>query len=149
MYKSSFSQADGSTQDSRFDGRYTLNMTWGRETDWNRNEKVRTFNLNTRVLYLGGFRELKIDEFSSALLGTTNFDYSPGYSTKLEDYFRVDFSISIRRQRKNYTRVFALDIQNLLNRKNISFHYYDAFQKKIMEKNSLGVIPILLYRVEF
>ncbi|MDH5603969.1 MAG: TonB-dependent receptor, partial [Cyclobacteriaceae bacterium] len=58
LYKSSFSDARGNMLDSRFDGRYTVNMTWGMETDWNKKEKVRTFNMNTRMLLLGGFREL-------------------------------------------------------------------------------------------
>ncbi|MEK6781506.1 MAG: carboxypeptidase regulatory-like domain-containing protein [Bacteroidota bacterium] len=130
---------------TRFSGRFTSSFLTGKEWQKKRN----TFGLNTRILYLGGLREAPIDAPLSALVGSTQYNYQNGYTVQLSDYFRADLRLSWRKNKPGYTRTFALDIQNLLNTQNVAYHYYDTFLQAITTKYQLGIIPVLVYRVEF
>jgi hypothetical protein len=71
---------------TRFNGRFTSSFLAGKEWQKKRN----TFGINTRVLYLGGLREAPIDTGLSSSIGSTQYNYSNGYSVQLPDYFRTD-----------------------------------------------------------
>jgi hypothetical protein len=147
LYRSVYTPADGRSYDSRFNGRFTLNATYGRE--WARKKKNSVFGLNTRLLYLGGLRESAVDVAASQAEKITVYDQSSPYSQSLQPYFRIDLRISSRRNKPGYTRTLALDIQNLLNRENDSYQYYDFVQQQVVRKRQLGIIPVLVYRVDF
>ena len=130
---------------SRFNGKFTSSLLGGKE--WKKTNKA--FGVHLRVLYAGGLRLANIDEAASATVGTTIFDYTAGYATKLPDYFRTDLRVSWRKNKPGYTRTLSLDIQNLTNQQNVSFQYYDTFLKAINTKYQVGIIPVLAYRVDF
>jgi hypothetical protein len=147
-YDSKYKGADGIERDTRWNGNYTVNSTYGKE--WSRKEKNRVIALSTRILYLGGLRESKIDLPRTRFVGETSYDkYNNPYSEKLKDYFRFDLRLSFRKNRPKYTRTFAIDIQNLTNQQNEAYHYYDFIQEKIVTKFQLGIIPVLVYRIDF
>lgn len=131
--------------DSQFNGNYTANITWGREVVKNN----KTFGINARALYLGGFRRPEINENLSEEFGTTIFDYSKGYPVKNGDYFRIDFSINWKKNKGNYTRTFGIDIQNLFNIQNDGLSYFDVRSGEVLERPQLGTIPVILYRIDF
>lgn len=147
LYNSTFETFEGEKFDTRFNGQYTFNAVYGKE--WFRSSRNRTIGINTRVLYLGGLRESAIDVEQSQLSGRTVYDEKNPYSEKLDDYFRVDFRISFRKDKPGYTRTFAIDIQNLLNIENAGYHYYDMFRHETILKKQLGTIPVLVYRIDF
>lgn len=146
-YESKYKGADGVERDSRWNGNYTINSTYGKE--WTKKEKNRTIGLSTRLLYIGGLRESEIDEGLSQASGETYYDRTNPYSKKLPDYFRLDLRLSFRKNKPKYTRTFAIDIQNLTSQQNESYHYYDLLQQKIVTKFQLGIIPVLVYRIDF
>lgn len=131
--------------DSQFNGNYTVNVTSGREVI----KDNKTFGINARAMYLGGFRRPEIIESISRDLGTTVFDYSSGFPIQNNDYFRVDFSINWKKNKKNYTRTIGIDIQNLFNVQNDGLSYFDVRADEILYKPQLGTIPIILYRLDF
>jgi hypothetical protein len=45
--------------------------------------------------------------------------------------------------------IWALDIQNLTNTKNVSYHYFDLYTGKVEAKEQLGLIPVISYKVFF
>lgn len=146
-YESKYTAADGIKRNSRFNGNYTFNAIYGKE--WTKLSKNRTIGLNTRLLYLGGLRESAVDVPASKNSSETVYNNTDPYSNKLPDYFRVDVRLSFRKNKPGYTRTFALDIQNLSGQQNESYHYYDMTQQKIVTKFQLGIIPILVYRIDF
>jgi hypothetical protein len=146
-YESKYTAADGVKRNTRFNGNYTINAVYGKE--WIKSSKNRTIGLNTRVLYLGGLRESSINVPASESDGETFYDTTDPYSNKLNDYFRIDLRVSFRKDKPGYTRTFAIDIQNLTSQKNEAFHYYDQFQQKVVTKYQLGIIPVLVYRIDF
>jgi hypothetical protein len=146
-YESKYKGSDGIERNTRWNGNYTLNGTYAKE--WTKKSKNRTIALSSRLLYLGGLRESSVDVASSVLAGQTIYDYSDPFNQKLGDYFRVDLRLSLRKDKPKYTRTFAVDIQNVSNQQNEAYHYYDFTQQKIVTKFQLGIIPVLVYRIDF
>jgi hypothetical protein len=146
-YKSSYTGSDEVKRSTRFDGRYSVNLTYGKEWSRLKKESQRTFGLSSRLLYLGGLKESPIiaDQNSAR----TVYDESRAFENKLPDYFRLDLRLNWRKNKEGYTRTIAIDIQNVLNSQNEAYHYYDHVQGKINTQYQLGIIPILVYRIEF
>jgi hypothetical protein len=147
-YNSMYTAEDGVERPTKFDGKYSLMVTGGRE--WSKEVKGnnRSFGVHGRMLYMGGQRDTPIDEDLSRGLGTTTYRGNT-YSLSLKDYVRFDLRLSWRKDKKNYTRTVALDVQNVAGIKNQAFNYYDAFQGKVVTQYQVGFIPVLVYRVDF
>lgn len=146
-YKSNYDGSDGVTRSTHFDGNYTLNATYGREWIKVKKESQRTFGISTRVLYLGGMRQSPIISDQNSTI--TRFDDSKAFEEKLADYFRMDLRLNWRKNKKNYTRTIAIDIQNLFNVQNEAYRYYDHVKGKVTTQYQLGLIPVLVYRIDF
>jgi hypothetical protein len=146
-YKSTYVPRDGLERNTRFDGNYTFSAVHGKE--WTKETKRRTIGVNTRVLYLGGMNQSRVWEGESVRVGETIYNDANPYSEKLGDYFRLDLRVSFRKNKPGYTRTFAIDIQNLTNQQNDAYQYYDRLQAKTVMKYHLGIIPLLVYRIDF
>jgi hypothetical protein len=146
-YESKHTAADGIKRNTRFNGNYTLSVVYGKE--WTKPEKNRTIGLNSRFLYLGGLRQSSVNLIASESSAETVYDNADPYSEKLSDYFRVDVRLSFRKNKPRYTRTFAIDIQNLTSQRNEAYQYYDFTQQQIVTKFQLGIIPVLVYRIDF
>jgi hypothetical protein len=147
LYESKYTAADRIERDTRFNGKYTFTSTFGKE--WKKESANRTISINSRLMYLGGMRESSIDVPLSLFRKSTAYDLSDPFSNRLEDYFRMDIRVSLRKDRPGYTRTLALDIQNVFNVKNEGYHYYDFTKGQIVTKFQLGIIPVLVYRIDF
>jgi hypothetical protein len=146
-YESFYTAADNMKRDTRFNGNYTFNGVYGKE--WTKAERNRTINLSTRLLYLGGLRQSPINLGASQLAGETIYEFNDPFSEKLGDYFRLDVRLSFRKDKPGYTRTLAIDIQNLTGQQNEAYRYFDDTQQKVVTKFQLGIIPILVYRIDF
>lgn len=150
LYESRYQGSDGVWRDTRWNGQYTANATLGRE--WSlrqKNKKERTLGINLRFSALGGFRTTPIDERASALTETTVYRTGEAFTVQQGDFRRLDLRIYLRRNLTGRNTTLALDIQNLTNRENEAFRYYDPYLQKIVIKNQLGLIPLLSYKVQF
>lgn len=146
-YESMYKASDNKTRDSRFNGKYTGNATLGKE--WRSKRKNRTTGVHMRGLYLGGLRETPIDVFASQNSYETVYDNTRPFYDQLRDYFRVDLRLSFRKNKAHYTRTFAIDLQNVTSQQNEAYHYYDFTKAKVVTKYQLGLIPVLVYRIDF
>jgi hypothetical protein len=45
--------------------------------------------------------------------------------------------------------ILSLDIQNVINRENEAYHYYDPWTRSRKQKQQLGMVPILSYTRKF
>jgi hypothetical protein len=145
-YESGASGSNKVYYTSRYSGRYTYTASGGKE--WSK-RKNKAFGIHARALYLGGLRQPTISESGSAAFGTTVYDDENLYSLKLPDYYRLDLRASWRKNKPGYTRTISIDIQNVTGQKNTAFYYYDTFTQKVETKYQLGLIPVLVYRVDF
>ncbi len=153
LYRSEYAiKAPDINQDwrsTRFDGRYTLNLTGGREFLKEKKGKTIINGISSRLAWLGGFREQPILQDVSATQEHTVFDWKTSNSLKLKDYFRIDLRLYRKWNKMGKNSMLSLDIQNLTIRKNIQHHYFDSVKNKVLEKRQLGLIPILTWRGEF
>ena len=145
LYTSEFEQ-EGEWQSTRYDGRYIFNTVLGKE--WSKTE-TKVHGVHARLNVLGGFRETPIDILASDEAGTTIFDETQLFSDQQKDYVRIDLSVYRKVKHNKFTSTISLDVQNLLNRKNESFAYYDTFLGEVIRRNQLGLLPILNYRLQF
>ncbi|MBK8622647.1 MAG: hypothetical protein IPN79_13045 [Saprospiraceae bacterium] len=80
----------------------------------------------------------------------TLYDFSGGLTNRQNPYARTDIRVvftkkgGARRQHR-----FSLDIQNVTNRKNDGFLYYDRYLQRVNRLSQLGLVPVLGYRFEF
>lgn len=146
-YKSLYTGSDDIERSTRFDGGYSVNVTYGREWAKIKKSSQRSFGISSRVMYLGGLRESPVvaDQNSPG----TVYDDSRAFENKLRDYFRLDLRLNWRKNKNRYTRTIAIDIQNLLNVQNEAYHYYDHVKQKVTTQYQLGLIPVLVYRIDF
>ena len=149
-YESKYKGSDGIKRDTRFNGNYIFNVTGGKEFKWTtKKERHRILGVNARVVYLGGFRDTPIDTDLSTAAGSTVYVDSEAFSLKQKDFFKIDFRIYYKNNKKKYNSMVALDFQNLTNAQNEAYSYYDVQQSAVVQKYQLGMIPNLSYRIEF
>ncbi len=136
--------------DSRYNGRFQFSATGGYE--WARvstKGKNKTWGINLRMLYRGGYWATPVDVTNSELRGRTIYAFDQGYTERLPDFFRIDLRVMFKRHRPKVTRTFGLDIQNVTNQQNVAFQTFDPVQGGLITRYQLGIIPLLSYRLEF
>jgi hypothetical protein len=149
LYRSFYTPSDRRERPSRFDGRYLLNLTGGREFSKNKKNKVVLKGVNARLTWFGGYRATPIDVTRSTVLGKTVFVESEAFSLKQPDYLRFDLRFYLKWNRPERNSTFSLDLQNVANRRNTAYEYFDTVLGKVTVKKQLGLIPLMSYRMEF
>lgn len=149
VFESTYKGSDNIERDTRFNNNYSVSITAGKELTKEKSDAVRITGLDGRLFYAGGMKKTPVSEQLSQNALRTVYVEDQAFSENLGDYFRIDFRLSFRKEKANYTRVLALDIQNLISVENDGFEYYDFRKGEVIMKKQLGIIPILVYRVEF
>ncbi|MDV7397239.1 hypothetical protein RZS08_37910, partial [Arthrospira platensis SPKY1] len=149
LFQSEYQGSDEIWRNTRFNTRYLSSIVTGKEWDWNRNSKNRTFGLNLKLTYMGGQHATPIDLEASIEQGKTVFDESRAFAVQMPSYFRLDTGFRIKRNYQHTTTTLALDIQNTTNRANVFGEYYDSKSQTIKYWHQVPLIPVLSYRVEF
>jgi hypothetical protein len=135
-------------RNTRFDAAYISNLMAGKEWTLGR-QKNKILGLNLRGILRGGFWTSPIDISQSITNGLTIFDFRNPYSEQLANYYRVDMNLYWKKSRPKFSSTIQLDIQNVTNRLNEGWHYFDQRQGRIITKYQLGLIPNLAYKIEF
>ncbi|MEY2904746.1 MAG: hypothetical protein RJA52_762 [Bacteroidota bacterium] len=150
LYQATYKGSDGVERDSRYNGRYTYNLTTGKE--WRKRKRQdleRVIGLNLRGVITGGFRATPIDVAQSLANGTTIYFTERAFEEQLPGYFRTDLRWYVKRNKPGKVSTLAIDVQNLTNHQNIAFSYFDTRKGEIVNKYQLGIIPLLSWRLEF
>lgn len=149
LYSSKFKAANGKWYNTRFNTDYALTVTGGKDWVLSGKGKNRIIGFNLKSVYVGGFRYTPIDLNASIKKGETVYVDSKTFDNKNPDYYRLDIRLSLKRNYKRVTGTLALDIQNVMNRKNIGGQYYDTNTGQVKYWYQSPLIPILSYRLEF
>ncbi|CAN5812280.1 carboxypeptidase-like regulatory domain-containing protein [soil metagenome] len=147
IYQSKYTARDRVERNTRFNGNYIVTLIAGK--DFVNEQKAKTFGINIKTIYAGGFRNTPIDLAASQQAGYSVFKEKEAYSLQNPAYFRTDLRVSIKWNRKNLTSTLSLDIQNIGNRLNVYSQCYDKEQNEIVTYHQTGLIPILNYKIEF
>jgi hypothetical protein len=147
FYQSKYTAADGVERNTRYNGNYLFNTVAGKEFPLSGQRKV--LGINLKVIYAGGYRTTPIDLPKSQHEGYTIYKEKEAFSLQNQAYFRPDCRISIKWNRQRLTSTLSLDIQNVINRKNIYNQKYDLLKGSTVTNYQNGMIPVLNYKVEW
>ncbi|MEO5563656.1 MAG: TonB-dependent receptor [Chitinophagaceae bacterium] len=147
IYESKYTAADGIERNTRFNGNYIANLTAGKE--FINTKKSRTFGINIKTMYAGGYRNIPVDIEKSRQEGHIVLNLKDAYTLQNPAYFRTDLRVSMKWNRKHLTSTLSLDVQNLTNRLNVYSQYYDVGSERLINSYQTGIIPVLNYKIEF
>ncbi len=133
----------GGTARSPLDYGYIFNIRLQKEWKYNRE---RAFGLSASYHMRGGETQLSVSTRLSREWGYTEFIHSAPPQLKLSDYYRADLRIYYKPSNRS---TISLDIQNVTNRENDAYYYYEPLTQKSTLKKQLGLIPILSWRVDW
>ncbi len=148
-FRSLWTDAAGRQHPSRFDRKWGGSTAIGYERMRHKRDKAIFQMASLSWIGGGGMRETPIDAAASSLAAMTVWDSSRPFADRLPPYWRIDLRWSRRWEKAGRSSLLALDIQNLTNRRNVAWRYYDAVQGKVIEKYQLGLIPVLTWRLEY
>lgn len=112
-------------------------------------QRKNIFGLNGKFTYYGGRRDQPIDLEASIMSGRQVNLPNSYFAEKLPAYIRFDLAASYTINIFKQTHSIHLDIQNIANRFNVYNRYYDDSSESIVDELQNGLIPFLLYRVQF
>ncbi|OSZ78827.1 hypothetical protein CAP35_11420 [Chitinophagaceae bacterium IBVUCB1] len=148
LFRSLYTTYKGEEYNTLFNRGYQLNVLGGKE--WKLNSKGKTIvGINGKFLYSGGLRESVIDITSSMMQRRTVY-YNGQYFTKQSTpYQRIDGSVYVKFNRRRATHSIQVDAQNIFNRRNYFYSFFDKRDGVVKTVYQTGFIPNLAYRVEF
>ncbi len=148
LYKSTYTTYGGQEYNTMFNRGYQLNMLGGKEFKVGKNKK-NVLGLNGKVLYSGGMRQSKIDLAKSIAEEETHYVPGEYYTQQTPAYLRIDATVYYKMNRKKSTHSIQLDVQNITNRQNHYFSYFDSNSGSIKTVYQLGIFPNIAYRIDF
>lgn len=147
LYQSKYKALDGIERNTRFNCNYVSAFTIGKEFETYR--KTRSYGLNLKTIWAGGQRTTPIDLAQSLEKGYTVFDEYRANSLQNPGYFRTDIRLSMKWNKRGITSTLSLDIQNVTNRLNTLYQWFDEERREIVTHYQTGLIPVLNYKIEF
>jgi hypothetical protein len=149
LYDSKYKAANGNWYNTRFNTNYAVSFTAGKEWTLSEKRKSRIIGFNIKSIYVGGFRYTPIDLPASIAAGEQKLVDSETFAKQNPAYYRLDIRFSVKRNFKNLTSTFAIDIQNTTNRKNVGGQYFDSKTGEVKYWYQTPLLPLLSYRLEF
>ncbi len=147
LFNSRYQGSDGVERNTPFNGKYVFNALAGKEIIIGRRDNA--LSLNWKFTTAGGRYIRPIDVAASADQNATIYDNSRAFSQQLNDYFRMDFKIGYKMNRKRLTHELALDLQNITNKQNVFQQAYNPRTQRIGTAYQQGFLPIPFYRLTF
>lgn len=148
LYKSTYTDYVGDEYNTTFNRGYQLNVVGGKEFSIGKSGR-KILGLNGKVLYSGGMRESPIDLNASVQSGETVLVPKQYFTRQVPAYFRTDLGVYYKINNKRVTHSIQLEVQNVTNRQNFYYSYFDRDAGAVKTVNQLGILPNLSYRIDF
>ncbi len=149
LYESKYQAMNGEWYDTRYNTKYTLSVTGGKEWVLRNKEKRRTIGVNVKSVLAGGMRYTDFDLNDLDPSGYPRLDNENSFGKSMPGYYRLDLRLSWKRDYKKVTGTVAIDLQNVLNIQNVGGQYFDTKAGEVKYWYNPGILPILSYRLTF
>ena len=136
LFEAKYKALDGIERNSDFDNRYLFTLTGGYRFG-------ESWEIGSKFRMAGGRPYTPINPADGTRL------VSQYNSTRLPDYSRLDVRVDKRWNFKSWTLITYIDIQNILNKKNITQYEWNKYEKKIEANESIGILPTIGVNVMF
>lgn len=104
VYDAKYTDVNGKLNNTRYNGNYIFNATGGKEWTKLKGEKAKTFGLNVRISYAGGFRYTPINVDASQISGATILQENSSFSEQFPSYFKTDARLYWKKVRRDGVR---------------------------------------------
>jgi len=148
VFNSEYTMGNDVWRNTRFNGNYMFNLLGGYEFKFGK-KKVHSLSLNTRLIWRGGNRYVPIDLAASQAQGRQVEITNEAFTQKLPDYFRWDASVLLKFNFNKWAFGITLDVQNVINRKNVNSFFYDPYLNDIRTTYMFGIMPVFNFKFEF
>ncbi len=148
LFKSTYQDYYGDEYNTTYNRGHQLNIIGGKEFKVSRDGR-KIVGLNGKVLYAGGMRESPIDINASIAADKTILVSKQYYTKQVPAYYRFDAGVYYKINTKKVTHSIQLDVQNVTNRENFYYSYFDSKAGKVKTENQLGLFPNISYRIDF
>jgi hypothetical protein len=147
IFDAKYKGSDGIERNTDYNGQYAANFLAGKEWKMGTNS---SFSIGTKFTTAGGRWYGYVDSTLSAQKKDLIY-LDEGYNTKqFKPYYRLDFKVNFKINKKNVTHEFALDLVNLTGQQNILGLTYNPNSETLTQENyQLGFLPIIYYRLDF
>jgi len=152
LFQSKYKGNDGIVRNTAFNGNYTFNALAGKEFYFKNKKENGTKSsllIDLKTTLNGGQRYVPIDFEASKEQGKAVYDFDNAYTNRYSDYFRIDVKVGYKLNGKKITQEWALNVQNVTNRRNIFTQTYDVQTQKMNTTYQVGILPIMQYRILF
>jgi hypothetical protein len=146
LFSSEYKGGDGVERSTRFNSNFVINLLGGKE--WTIRKK-NILGLNLKASVTGGEHYVPIDLEQSVAQHREILDEANAYNPQLPPFFYLDLTITYRTNHKKFSGIWAIQVRNLLNQTPDVGYVYNDFTRTIEPVKSLGIIPLLSYKVEF
>ena len=139
----------GNESSSAYDFGHIVNIQVGQKIHFSENKFL---GLSLSAHHRGGGYQHQIDKALSRSTGNTVYESTIPFATRHSSYFRSDARIYYMKKKpfpSAYKFVVSLDIQNISNKENDAYFYFDPVTDKIQLEKQLGIIPVLSFRIEW
>jgi hypothetical protein len=146
LFDSKYTGGDGIERNSRFNSNFVVNVLGGKE--WTIRKK-NILGINMKISYTGGEYYVPINLEESQKQHREVLDDAAAYIPRLPGFCYVDFTLTYRINHKKFSGIWAVQIKNLLNQKPATGYIYNDFTRSAEKIVSLGILPLISYKVEF
>ncbi len=146
LFQSKYTGSDGIKRNTVFNSNYTLTALGGVELKLTGKS---TFLTDGRITLAGGRRYIPVDLDESRIQGHEVPDTENAYQKRLKRYFRFDYKVGFRFNRRKVFHYVVVDIMNIFNTKNIFQQVYNPKTSQIYDVYQYGILPNIFYRLEF
>jgi hypothetical protein len=146
LFESEFQGSNGVWHPTAFANRFVSNLLAGREFKVGDKSMI---SVDARITWAGGRRYTPIDLDASIARGGTVWNDKQAFAGQFPDYFRSDLRITYRMNSKKTMQEWALDFQNLTNRRNVFMQDFNPQTGNIFTVYQMGFFPMMFYRFYF
>jgi hypothetical protein len=146
VFKSKYKASDGIWRNTRFDKGLVFNILAGKEFFL---KKDKVLGLNMRFNYLGGDRYEPVLVDESIAKKKVIYDDSNVFRDQYPASCYLDITITYRINRAKYSGIWALQLKNALGAPLREGYSYNYKTNKIEESNSIVMLPVISYKIEF
>lgn len=146
LFDSKFQNKDLKWRNTQFNNLFASTILVGKDFKL---AKQKSLSMNIRYLIRGGNRYTPINLAESIKRNTTVNVSSKAFEAQYPNFERIDISMAYRINKLNQTWSFRLDLQNVLNTKNVIEERYDSSLRGLSYRYALPLIPIISSQLEF
>lgn len=148
VFESNYEPLDGKTYNTRYNSNVSGTFMSGKEWSF-QNSSVFQFSL--KLLFNAGARITPLIEGDNSDGPSPPYDNSRPYEDRVAPYFRPDIRIAYRKDNLKNAWTIALDVQNIINRKNEDYldRTYDPDTSMWTSRDQSGLAPVLSFQIDF